>query len=425
MPIDKTHGHLDRRTLVAGALMAAIGPGASRAQGVGARTVFYVAVGATLHLYEVDDAARTLAHGDATPAPAAVQYVWFHPTKPLLYAAYSNRFTSTTDDLHGVAVYAIDPVTGRLSPFGAPTVLTSRPINITLDPAGEYLLVAYNAPSALTVHRLRSDGSIGETVVQREPVEAGIYAHQVRVSPDGKLVVLVTRGNDATPKSAEDPGAFKVFGFRDGQLTGERSVAPGSGTEKGLGFGPRHVDFHPTKPLMLASLERNNELRVYGLEPSGITAEPFFTVATVDIPERKLPEQYVGPIHIHPNGKTVYLANRSDGTVEFAGRKVHSAGENTIVAFALDAATGAPTLLQRIDTQTIHNRTFSIHPNGRMLVAASVAPLAVRDGDQIRTVPAGLSVFAIADDGRLSYIRKYDVAVAGSDQMFWCGMLRL
>jgi hypothetical protein len=59
-----------------------------------------------------------------------------------------------------------------------------------------------------------------------------------------------------------------------------------------------------------------------------------------------------------------------------------------------------------------------------MLVTASVAPLMVRDGAQIRTVPAGLTVFSIGDDGKLAFARKYDVDV-GDDQMFWCGMVAL
>ncbi|MCP3464070.1 MULTISPECIES: beta-propeller fold lactonase family protein [unclassified Bradyrhizobium] len=95
--------------------------------------------------------------------------------------------------------------------------------------------------------------------------------------------------------------------------------------------------------------------------------------------------QFVGPIHVHPNGRFVYLANRSDGTVEFAGRKVHGDGENSVAVFSIDPASGEPTLIQTIDTQTFHCRTFSIHPSGRMLVTAAVVPLDVRQGDNVQT----------------------------------------
>jgi hypothetical protein len=48
----------------------------------------------------------------------------------------------------------------------------------------------------------------------------------------------------------------------------------------------------------------------------------------------------------------------------------------------------------------------------------------VRDGDAVKTVQAGLSVFKIGDDGKLTLARTYDVDVAGKT-MFWMGMVPL
>jgi hypothetical protein len=48
----------------------------------------------------------------------------------------------------------------------------------------------------------------------------------------------------------------------------------------------------------------------------------------------------------------------------------------------------------------------------------------VRVGGVIRQVPACLSLFRIGDDGRLDFLRKYDVDV-GDRQMFWMGMVAL
>jgi len=47
----------------------------------------------------------------------------------------------------------------------------------------------------------------------------------------------------------------------------------------------------------------------------------------------------------------------------------------------------------------------------------------VRDGATIRAIPAGLSVFRIGDDGKLTFVRKYDIDV-GSKTMFWMGMVQ-
>ena len=59
-----------------------------------------------------------------------------------------------------------------------------------------------------------------------------------------------------------------------------------------------------------------------------------------------------------------------------------------------------------------------------MLVAAHIMALPVREGAAIRVVPASLAVFRISDDGKLDFIRKYDVDV-GDKTMFWMGMVRL
>ncbi|GGI25849.1 MULTISPECIES: lactonase family protein [Bradyrhizobium] len=410
---------LSRRTFVGLLAAAGLSPRAVAAQNT-ARAVLYVAVGSELMCYEADDTKLALQKIDTIRVPEAVQYAWKHPSKPLLYVAFSNRYTSKADDRHGVAVYAIDQDTGRLQQFGEPVFLKNRPVNLTLDPAGRYLLVAYNMPSDLTVHALGENGSIGVEIKQSGSIDAGIYAHQVRVSPSGKLVVLPTRGNDPGAGKPEDPGALKVFRFEAGQLSHETSITKGNG----LGFGPRHVDFHPEKPWMFVSMERNNQLLVYGTSDEGIDPKPLFERYTAENHEARLPVQFVGPIHVHPNGRFVYLANRSDGTIDFAGRKVHGEGENTVAVFSINPASGEPTLIQTIDTLTFHCRTFSIHPAGRMLVTAAVAPLDVRDGGAVRTVPAGLTVFDVADDGKLNFARKYEVDI-GKDWMFWCGMVAL
>ncbi|WP_345611644.1 lactonase family protein [Pseudonocardia adelaidensis] len=382
------------------------------------RTVFYASVGPDLGSYTVDEAALTLTRDSVTRTPGPVQYVWVHPTAPVMYVAYSNR--STANDDHGVAAYRIDRATGRLTGLGAPLTLDNRPIHLTVHPAGRQLLIAYNQPSALTVHELGPDGSIGSPVAQREPVDAGNYAHQVRVAPSGTVVVLSTRGSDATPTTPAQPGALEVFRFSDGMLTDQRTITEGDGTA----FGPRHVDFHPTKPWMYVSMERNNEVLTFEVQDDGIAASPRSTAATVSHPELRAPTQYLGPIHVHPNGRYVYVVNRSDGTVDSGGQEVHGPGENTVAVFAVDEAGGEPTLIQTIGIEAFHARTFSIHPNGKMLVTAAVAPLAERDGEDVRVVPAGFSVFGIGDDGRLTFVRKYDVDV-GAGPLFWCGMVPL
>ena len=48
----------------------------------------------------------------------------------------------------------------------------------------------------------------------------------------------------------------------------------------------------------------------------------------------------------------------------------------------------------------------------------------MRDGDAVRTVAAGLSVFRMNEDGTLTFARTYDIDVGGTT-MWWMGMVPL
>src|SRR5207249_11495498 len=134
--------------------------------------------------------------------------------------------------------------------------------------------------------------------------------------------------------------------------------------------------------------------------------------------------QAAGTVHVHPSGRFVYVANRASSTTEVDGKRVFAGGENTLAVYAIDPASGEPNPIQHVDTHGIHCRTFHIDPSGRLLVAAHIMPLSVREGAALRTVPASLALFRIDDAGRLDFIRKYDVDV-GDRTMFWMGMVAL
>jgi 6-phosphogluconolactonase (cycloisomerase 2 family) len=324
-------------------------------------------------------------------------------------------------DTHLASAFRVDPGSGTLTPHGEPQALPSRPIHCCVDATGGYLLTAFNFPSAVTIHRINPDGTLSDLVRQPAPPDGGIFAHQIRTTPSNQSVILVTRGNNAGDGKPEDPGALKVFGFHNGVLTNQASIAPGTG----LGFGPRHLDFHPQQPWVFVSIERQNQLYVYKLQPDqGLAPDPLFITTTLADPGTIRPGQAAGAIHVHPTGRFVYVTNRNSGVVDIAGTKVSHGGENNVAVFAIDQATGKPTLLQHSEAHAIHLRTFSIDPSGRLLVAASILPMAVRDGTAVTTLAAGLSVYRIGSDGRLDFVRKYDVDT-GKFMQFWSGMVPL
>ena len=100
-------------------------------------------------------------------------------------------------------------------------------------------------------------------------------------------------------------------------------------------------------------------------------------------------------------------------------------GENNIAVYAINQDTGEPTLIQNIDTRGMHPRTFTLDPSGRVLIAANQMPLLVRDGTNLKIVPASLSVFRVGAGGTLEFARKYDVEAASGKNLYWIGCLAL
>jgi 6-phosphogluconolactonase len=410
---------IDRRafaTLLAGALAA---PGLSWAQDLKGKTVLYASIGPALTLFDLDGDA--LVKRTTVTLPANIQYAWPHPSRKYFYIVSSNGGPGVAGDKHYASALRIDPASGALTPHGQAQMLPSRPIHTSVDQAGQYLLIAYNDPSSVTVHRLNQDGTVGDQVKQLEKIDTGIYAHQIRAIPSNQMVILVTRGNNAEPGTPEDPGAIKTFGFKNGILTPLASIAPGNG----LGFGPRHLDFHPTQPWVFVSIERQSKLYVYSLDPAiGLSREPLFVKDSLADPKTKFP-QGAGPIHVHPNGQFVYQTNRASPLTEFDGQRVLAGGENSVAVYAIDQTTGEPRLIQSIDGRGVQLRTFGIDPSGRILVAASVVPIQVREGFRVGTLTAGLTVYRVGGDGRLDFARKYDVDATNQNQQFWSGMVTL
>jgi len=402
---------IPRRTFLSLAAASVAMPRWSLAQPASNKVALYANVGANLTHYDVDVAGAELTKRETVILPAGVQYAWPHASRRYLYVATSNSAPGygTQGTEHHVTALAIDPATGALTPHGAPIRLPTRPIHISTDIPSENILVAFNNPSAVRVYRINKDFTPGEEVKQPGQIDAGIFAHQVRVTPDNRLAILVTRGNEGTPTKAEDPGALKVFDYKDGVLTNEVSIAPNGGKE----FGPRHLDIHPTKPWMYVSIETQNKMDLFRIGDGRINPDIVYSVETL-----------AEPHNIHPNGRFVYGANRAEATTEFQGKQVFKGGENSIVVYSINQSSGEPTPIQHIETQKIHPRTFHIDPSGRLLVAEHNLPVNVRDGDAVKAIPAGLSVFRMGDDGKLTFARKYDVDV-GDKTMFWMGMVPL
>jgi 6-phosphogluconolactonase len=321
----------------------------------------YAAVGADITRYAVDVERAELHRGETVSVAQNVQYAWPHVSGRFLYVASSDNASGLgpVGRNHAVTAFAIDPATGALTRHGAPIPLPQRPIHIATDMPSRHILAAFSNPGAFHIYRINQDGTLGEAVLQPAPIDPGIYPHQVRATPDGTRVILVSRGHNPAGGKPEEPGALQVFDYVDGVLGRQVSVAP----DGGYGFGPRHLDFHPNGTWIYVSLERQNALAMMRLEAGAVAPALLFTRPTLADPAVGHPRQLAGTVHVHPNGRLVYAVNRASATTTIAGRAVFAGGENTLVVYAIDPGTGEPTAIQTsTPAASIAARSTSIAP---------------------------------------------------------------
>ncbi len=388
------------------------------------KTMLYGALGAEMGAYSINLDTAELTLEQTTKLPAGMQYAWPNKARTLMYFVTSDSGPMQKVKLpnHYIQVYKLLK-SGALEAYGDAIKLSNRPLHCSLDIAEKHLLIAYNDPAELTIHRVLPDGHIGEQVKQQVPLDFGITPHQVRVTPHDNIIVFPTRGHHPVGNNPESPGSVRLFAYDSatGLISKQLpSIAPNGG----YGFGARHVDYHPTKPWMFLLVESQNELHVYDYSKDGISHTPRFKVDCLAGAKQGGSRQLTSGIHFHPNGKFVYISNRGHDTEDYKGEKVFKGGVNDITVYAVDQTTGEPTLIQHAETYGIFPRTFGIDPTGKVLVAGNEDPLLVRDGDAIKKVLPSLVTFKIGDDGKLTFVKKYDHKDNG-EVCFWVGVERI
>jgi 6-phosphogluconolactonase len=409
-----------------------MGPPASEVVGPSSPTtsdgvVVYAGVGRSLRVYALDTRTGDLELRQTVPDLSGdVQYVAVHPTRRWLYVSCT-EVPAPKDRPQVSAIYAfgIDAKTGALAQLGQPyTPPLSRAININVDNTGRFLLLAHNITESASVLGLNADGSLGQPVQQPEELQhLGFLVHQIRIDPSNRWVIVPVRGDDekltgegkGKKLEPEKPGHLVVFEFSEGRLTRRHQVDFPSP------LGPRHLDFHPSKPLVYVSMERGNRLLTYRHD-NGVLTKVFDTTTLAD-PSLAFPAQRAGAIHVHPSGKWVYVVNRNTQPCS-AARPCDTPsgpGENDVAVFSIDPATGEPRLIQNVGTHGFEARTMTIDPTSRFLIVANQKAFSLgypRQADKVVEVAPNLSVFRIGDDGKLSYLRTIDLT---GGEAWWVG----
>ncbi len=279
------------------------------------------------------------------------------------------RLYTVHGDEAEVSAFAVDKATGTLRFLNRQGTRGRNPVHLALDPSGRFLVVTNHLGANVVVLPLHPDGALGE-VVQRVELSGPLGPHRVEqqqakphsnpFDPSGQFMIVPDKGLD------------RVFTFRFDRGTLAPAAVPFVMAREGA--GPRHVAFHPARPLAYVINELDSTVTTYRFD-SGTGA-----LAPIEI-QSTLPSTFTGNsraagIAVDAQGRHVYASNR---------------GHDSIAVFRVDPTSGRLTFAGADATLGRTPRFFTLAPNRRMLFALnedsdSIVALRV-DGDSGRLSP--------------------------------------
>ncbi len=320
-----------------------------------------------------------LTPGARTAAAKIVMPMAVSPDRRFLYAGVRSKPFS-------VHVYSIDPGTGALKPLSVSPLAESFPY-ISLDKTGHFLFGASYGGHLISVNAVGADGRVAATPLQVIPV--GRNAHSIRTDESNRFVFVPTLGTDEIFQFA--------FDSKSGRLS---SNTPAVALMK-ASTGPRHFITSRDNRFLYALSELLGTVTTFSLDAgtglltevssaSGLPSDsklvpgaPRGAVGAAGGPPPRNADNdiWAADIHTTPNGKFLYISERTS---------------STLGAFGVDVATGKLTYLGSTPTAK-QPRGFAIDPKGKFLVAA---------GEKSDTI----SVYAIDQaSGALKPLQKYPV----------------
>ncbi len=255
------------------------------------------------HVYAPSHTKGNLLVVKATPSPTgldlklaeeiklgfAASVIARHPTQPLLYVA-------PPSGAEGKAKGAVITLKGDGSYLRHTDVTLAHPYAyISLDRTSRYLLGADYGKGFVDVYALDAAGMLGQRVAALN--EGSPNAHCILTSPDNRFVyVSYVKENNA------------LFQYRFDAGTGQLTALDPKNAKPPEGTGPRHMAFHPSKPILYFSNEQHLGVSAYSVEKSGqLKLRQICDVIGKDQPKDGVSSS---DIVITPDGKFLFVGLR-------------------------------------------------------------------------------------------------------------------
>lgn len=218
--------------------------------------------------------------------------------------------TELADKKGGVSALVYDPAQQKPLLLNSTVSGGDNPCYISKDSHHRFLFVANYSGGNFSAIRLKKDGSIDSLVqtIQHKGKsintarQENAHVHSAVISPDEKFLLVQDLGTDQIAvyqldlNNSNHPVTEKpVFVF---------NTVPGS--------GPRHLCFHPFKPIAYSVQELNGTVNAYVFKNG--TLRLIQEISMIDSAKTDYKDKKIGAadVHVSPDGRFLYASNRGD-----------------------------------------------------------------------------------------------------------------
>ncbi len=299
-----------------------------------------------IYIYRMNPATGALREAAPAASVGHPSFLTLTPDHRFLYAVTEGGSKGSSK----VSGFSIDGQTGRLTFINDQPSGGAGPCHVAVDQTGKALLAANYGSGSMSVFPIQAGGVLGAmsgffqgqgSSVNPQRQE-GPHAHCVVTAPGDRFALLCDLGLD------------KVFVFKFDPANASISPNDPPFAPVKPGSGPRHITFHPNGRFAYLISEMAETITAFAYDGGRGILRELQTESTV--PADYTAAGTAAEVVVHPSGKFVYGSNR---------------GNNSIVEFAVDGATGHLTLVGWCPTQGKTPRNFEIDPTGTFLLAAN------------------------------------------------------
>lgn len=314
---------------------------------VGSRTTPERGTGAGISSFNVVDGRWTFLQETPAVNPG---FLALDTARGTLHAAHGDQDYVTS--------YRTHP-DGKLEEIGTQPTQGTNPAHICLDPSGRYALIANHASGSVVSLPILPDGTLGPvagkldftgTPGPHRTDQTGSKPHHVMFSPAGDYFLVPDKGLDTifTCRLSPDTGQLELI-----ETTRLREFS-----------GPRHVLFHPAKPVVYSINELSSTVTVLAFDDLTKELRPLQILPTTDTVDTR--DTRAAELAIPASGRVLYASNRSGAGDKTAG----GPGDDTIATYAVNMD---GTLSPRPWTSSggIRPRFITLSPDERVLYAAN------------------------------------------------------